>query len=710
MAEQKGQRASGDASPVQQTGNGQKLASNAKDPLRPRRKKARRACYACQRAHLTCGDERPCHRCIKRGLQDACMDGVRKKAKYLHDAPNEALMPGIGSNYHHLNGSQPPAMPGQISVPNSGTPLSQQSNFYQQPQPGNFNMYPQSSSQGPLPPPMQESAVMNSFSNQQTPISPPYSSNPNQRTPPIQPNAPSSMPQASQADATPMHHFGGPLFDPSDPALFNFDIASLNFGNHYGALEFGMLGHMSSGAADTPPSDNSMMNPLNQAANMFNPQMATSTGFAENQGGMTAGLAFGPDGLPATEWQNTQSRQGSVTQVQTPHNTPIANIDAPRNDGLNGPHAYAIGAGPSSLSSASPQSAGADLGAGFDNGPMSPATFFAPASQQHMQQHSPAFNRPQQPQAYQPPQYPQSQQAIQSQPRPSIALHPLQGNAASRKRRRDTSAIYEGISKAYPYTSGFHRFFGLIRERFPKDKEIRIARALAAIRPSFIACTKDLTDQDLVFGEKNLQRQLLTYEDSIEKIGTPTIICRRTGEVAAVGKEFSILTGWRREVLLGKDPNANINWGGSSGSQSANTSGSTSRGAMTPLLAGQEQDTGPRPVSIAELMDEDSVVQFYEDFAQMAFGDSRGSALRSIKLLKYRTKEDMMKLEELAANEGKGVKADPPVKLESSIGGESGMYRLGEREGMVQCMCQWVIKRDIFDMPMLIVMSILPEI
>ena len=39
-----------------QAGNGQgKSVSNAKDPLRPRRKKARRACYACQRAHLTCG-------------------------------------------------------------------------------------------------------------------------------------------------------------------------------------------------------------------------------------------------------------------------------------------------------------------------------------------------------------------------------------------------------------------------------------------------------------------------------------------------------------------------------------------------------------------------------------------------------------------------------------------------------------------------------
>ena len=39
--------------------NGQsKSASNAKDPLRPRRKKARRACFACQRAHLTCGKDR----------------------------------------------------------------------------------------------------------------------------------------------------------------------------------------------------------------------------------------------------------------------------------------------------------------------------------------------------------------------------------------------------------------------------------------------------------------------------------------------------------------------------------------------------------------------------------------------------------------------------------------------------------------------------
>jgi hypothetical protein len=49
-----------EGSPLQKSANGQKPASNAKDPLRPRRKKARRACFACQRAHLTCGEFECC--------------------------------------------------------------------------------------------------------------------------------------------------------------------------------------------------------------------------------------------------------------------------------------------------------------------------------------------------------------------------------------------------------------------------------------------------------------------------------------------------------------------------------------------------------------------------------------------------------------------------------------------------------------------------
>lgn len=54
MVDEKGLHDEGDASPTH-GGGGRKSSSNAKDATRPRRKKARRACLACQRAHLTCG-------------------------------------------------------------------------------------------------------------------------------------------------------------------------------------------------------------------------------------------------------------------------------------------------------------------------------------------------------------------------------------------------------------------------------------------------------------------------------------------------------------------------------------------------------------------------------------------------------------------------------------------------------------------------------
>jgi hypothetical protein len=42
------------------------------------------------------------------------------------------------------------------------------------------------------------------------------------------------------------------------------------------------------------------------------------------------------------------------------------------------------------------------------------------------------------------------------------------------------------------------------------------------------------------------------YEKLISYSGTPTLICRRHGEIVLVGKEFSLLTQWSREALLGK--------------------------------------------------------------------------------------------------------------------------------------------------------------
>src|SRR6478735_1140458 len=80
----------------------------------------------------------------------------------------------------------------------------------------------------------------------------------------------------------------------------------------------------------------------------------------------------------------------------------------------------------------------------------------------------------------------------------------------------------------------------------------RISRALSLFRPSFLSLIMNLTEEDLVFMEKCIQRTLLEYEKLISFSGTPTVVWRRTGEVCLVGKEFSLLTNWRTEMLVDK--------------------------------------------------------------------------------------------------------------------------------------------------------------
>lgn len=189
----------------------------------------------------------------------------------------------------------------------------------------------------------------------------------------------------------------------------------------------------------------------------------------------------------------------------------------------------------------------------------------------------------------------------------------------------------------------------------------------------------------------------------------PTVVCRRTGEVAAVNKEFVALTGWTKDVLLGKQPNLNVNSGDTSGSASGANTGKG--GLTTPQLKAMEpvKTTGdkPQPVFIAELMDDDSVIQFYEDFAQLAFGDSRGHVTRKCRLLKYRTKEIMESLN----NEESPPQKDPRHSILSSrvtrIDGEHGISKI-EKDGKMDCSYTWTIKRDVFDIPMLIVINFLP--
>ncbi|KAI1766942.1 hypothetical protein GGR53DRAFT_170825 [Hypoxylon sp. FL1150] len=620
-----------------------------KDPHRPRRKKARRACYACQRAHLTCGDERPCQRCIKRGLADACQDGVRKKAKYLHDAPPEALRPVLGPTYN-------PAVHTKATNgrhPSNGH--SEASPYYSQ-APNAYTMFAGNtqSQMASLPDNM-------TYSGQQSPVTPGYQPNTSRA-------AQLGGMHVPQVTSEMSNGFSTALFDPSNPAIFNFDLEGLNFGSHYGALEFGMLNHISSGAAETPPRE-AIAQPPGTDVNYG----AT----AVYRNGVNQYNQMYENGM-ADSFMNVDPNNGNAYPGTLQH-------------GL--PHAYAVAAAgptPNSLASpstdntSSPQPTGSY---GFDKSPT--ASNYTPGNSQPLGQ--PARPKPK-----------------STNPTSRYGPHSSLG-----KRPREPSAVYDTVTEPYPYLTGFHNLIAFVQRRFSPNKTLRIAKSLASIRPSFIACTRNLNRQDLIFMEKCLQRTLFEYDDFMGHCSAPTIVCRRTGEVAAVNREFIALTGWTREVLTGKEPNMNANVG-RSGSESSSLGSTSKPDYATPRLRNVQPDMAKasegkiQPVFIAEFMDDDSVIQFYEDFASLAFGDSRGHVTRKCRLLKYRTKEvNDLANDESPPKDRRHINNSILSNRVTRIDGEHGISKL-EKDGKIDCTFCWTIKRDVFDIPMLIVMNFLP--
>ncbi|CEJ02997.1 Putative Transcription activator of gluconeogenesis ERT1 [Rhizopus microsporus] len=147
--------------------------------------------------------------------------------------------------------------------------------------------------------------------------------------------------------------------------------------------------------------------------------------------------------------------------------------------------------------------------------------------------------------------------------------------------------VYTNIMKPYNYAEGFHYLIQYVRQKMNKEDLMRISRALALFRPSFLALIMNLTEEDLVFMEKCIQRTLLEYEKLISFSGTPTVIWRRTGEICLVGKEFSLLTQWTKDMLLSKK------------------------------------------VYIYELMDNQSAVEYWEKFSKHAFDNTNKSCTYS---------------------------------------------------------------------------------
>ncbi|TFK44383.1 hypothetical protein BDQ12DRAFT_593976 [Crucibulum laeve] len=153
-------------------------------------------------------------------------------------------------------------------------------------------------------------------------------------------------------------------------------------------------------------------------------------------------------------------------------------------------------------------------------------------------------------------------------------------------------SITDRVTAPYDYTEGYHFLMKHLPTRFEKNDILRIVRALAIFRPSLIALQMPLSLDDEIFVERCFQRSLLELDKLISMSGTPTVVWRRTGEICLVAPEFCMLTEWPMEDLVG------------------------------------------RKKYIYELFENQSVVEYWENFASHAFENTTQSVYSHCVLLK----------------------------------------------------------------------------
>ncbi|KAH3669510.1 hypothetical protein OGAPHI_001631 [Ogataea philodendri] len=156
---------------------------------------------------------------------------------------------------------------------------------------------------------------------------------------------------------------------------------------------------------------------------------------------------------------------------------------------------------------------------------------------------------------------------------------------------KEPSEIYSKIAAPFNYVKPYHDLNLYLRKRFDKSHLVSMSKSMSEYRPSFIAGMIHLKGDDLIFAEQCFQRTLLEYDNYISISGTPTLVWRRTSQIAYVGDEFCVLTGWSKEQLLDKS------------------------------------------VFAVEIMDDKSCVEYFQLFSKIAFGDFRGATMTECTLL-----------------------------------------------------------------------------
>ncbi|TYJ53591.1 hypothetical protein B9479_005796 [Cryptococcus floricola] len=216
---------------------------------------------------------------------------------------------------------------------------------------------------------------------------------------------------------------------------------------------------------------------------------------------------------------------------------------------------------------------------------------------------------------------------------------------------RTGSEIYRNVIKPFDYTQGYHVLMDYLAKHFETPDVLRVVQSLASFRPSLIALQMPMSEEDEVFLERSFQRTLLELEKLISYSATPTAVWRRTGEICYANPEFAGLVKRSEGELVGKGK------------------------------------------FIYELFDKPSVVSYWENFSVHAFENTTQNFFQPISL---------------STSPDAAFNSNPNYNQNQEAGGMGMGMGVGAGAGLLGCTCCLTIRRDVFDLPSVVIGQFLP--
>lgn len=150
--------------------------------------------------------------------------------------------------------------------------------------------------------------------------------------------------------------------------------------------------------------------------------------------------------------------------------------------------------------------------------------------------------------------------------------------------------VEAGLLQPFNYANGYSRLQKYMDNYMNYSSKARILRPLSVFRPAFRAVAQSLKDVDLVMVEEAFERMLLDYDRVFTSMAIPACLWRRTGEIYRGNKEFAGLV----EVNV--------------------------------------EDLRDGKLAIYELMSEESAVNYWEKYGNIAFDSGQKAVLTSCNL------------------------------------------------------------------------------